>query len=172
MTAPWEVWIERDRALTAGAKTLLSSRVVRGAATLLAHSGDSLAWILLGLVLWRLGAGPGARAGVRILLTTVLTALITALLKRGVRRPRPTGEKSHFYLRIDEHSFPSGHAVRVGGLWVVLLGLLPLWGTAVLLLWGLSVVVSRVVLGLHYVSDVAVGLPIGAGAGLALLMVL
>jgi len=172
MTAPREVWLERDRALTAGAKTLVSSPFARGAATVLAHSGDSLVWIPVAVVLWRFGTGTWAQAGTRILLNTGLTALITTLLKRWVRRPRPGGEKSHFYLRMDEHSFPSGHAVRIGGLWVMLTGLLPLWGTAALLLWGLSVVVSRVALGLHYVSDVAAGLPIGAGAGLVLLMVL
>ena len=172
MKGPREVWLERDEALTAGATVLVSSPPARCAATLLAHSGDSMVWILLGVVLWRFGTGRWAQAGERILLTTGLTVVISTLLKTCVQRPRPTGKKGLFYLKIDQHSFPSGHAVRIGGLWVVLPGLLPLWGTAALLLWGLSVVLSRVALGLHYVSDVAAGLPIGAAAGLAVLMII
>ena len=172
MRGPREIWLERDGALSAGATTWVSTPLARCAATVLAHSGDSLVWVLLGVVLWWLGAGRWAQAGERILLNTGLTLLISTLLKYWVQRPRPTGEKRSFYLRIDQHSFPSGHAVRIGGLWVVLPGLLPLWGTVTLVLWGVSVVLSRVALGLHYVSDVAAGLPIGAVAGLAVLMVL
>ena len=151
---------------------MVSTPLARWAATLLAHSGDSLVWIVLGVVLWWFATGRWAQAGERILLNTGLTLVISTLLKYWVRRPRPDGEKGSFYLRFDQHSFPSGHAVRIGGLWVVLAGLLPVWGTVTLVLWGLSVVLSRVALGLHYVSDVAAGLPIGALAGLAVLMAL
>ncbi len=172
MTSHWHRWLERDHALTAQAATLLRGAVSRWGATLLAHSGDSLVWIFLGALLWRLGIDGWARAGERIVLVTALTWVVSTVLKAFFRRPRPEGEQGLFYLNIDQHSFPSGHAVRIGGLLVVLSGLLPLWGAAGLIVWGLLVCLSRVALGLHYAGDVVAGLLIGAGVGGALLAML
>jgi undecaprenyl-diphosphatase len=165
----WQSWLERDHALTARATTLIRGPFGRALATGVAHSGDSLVWAFLGVLLWRFGIGDWAKAGERILLITALTWVVGTVLKYFIQRPRPPGEQGLFYLKIDQHSFPSGHAVRTGGLWVVLAGLLPLWGMALFLLWGLCVGLSRVALGLHYASDVVAGWLIGAGAGLALL---
>jgi len=164
-----QIWLERDQALTARAMTLIRGPFVRALATGIAHSGDSLVWVFLGVLLWRFGIGDWARAGERILLITAITWVVSTVLKFFIQRPRPEGEQGLFYLKIDQHSFPSGHAVRTGGLWVVLAGLLPLWGMFVLLLWGLCVGLSRVALGLHYASDVVAGWLIGAGVGLVLL---
>jgi len=169
MNIHWESWLERDHALTARAATLIRSPFTRALATGLAHSGDSLVWVFVGVLLWRFGIDGWARAGERILLVTALTWVVSTVLKYFIQRPRPPGEQGLFYLKIDQHSFPSGHAVRIGGLWVVLAGLLPLWGMALLLLWGLCVGLSRVALGVHYASDVVGGWLIGAGVGLALL---
>ena len=169
MNARRQIWLERDHALTACATTLIRGPFTRALATGLAHSGDSLAWVFLGVALWRFGIDGWARAGERILLVTAVTWVVSTVLKYFIQRPRPPGEQGFFYLKIDQHAFPSGHAVRTGGLWVVLAGLLPLWGMLILLLWGLCVGLSRVALGLHYASDAAAGWLIGAGAGLALL---
>lgn len=171
MTSRWQQWLERDHTLTAQAATLLRGPVSRGIATLLAHSGDSLVWIFLGALLWRLGLDAWARAGERIVLITALTWVVSTVLKAFFRRPRPEGEQGLFYLNIDQHSFPSGHAVRIGGLLVVLTGLLPFWGAAGLIVWGLLVCLSRVALGLHYAGDMAAGLIVGAGVGVAMLVV-
>ncbi|MGC9394083.1 MAG: phosphatase PAP2 family protein [Anaerolineae bacterium] len=162
-------WLERDQALTTRATTLIRGPFIRALATALAHSGDSLVWVFLGVLLWRFGIGDWARAGERILLITAIMWVVSTVLKFFIQRPRPEGEQGLFYLKIDRHSFPSGHAVRTGGLCVVLAGLLPLWGMLILLLWGLCVGLSRVALGLHYASDVAAGWLIGAGVGLVIL---
>lgn len=169
MNARWQTWLERDHALTARAAPLIRGPFARALATGLAHSGDSLVWVFLGILLWRFGIDKWAKAGERIILITALTWILSTALKYFIQRPRPEGEQKLFYLNIDQHSFPSGHAVRIGGLLVVLSGLLPFWGTAALLLWGLLVCVCRVALGLHYASDVAAGLLIGASVGGVLL---
>lgn len=169
MNARRQPWLERDHALTARATALIRGPFTRALATALAHSGDSLVWLFLGAALWRFGTGGWAKAGERIILITALTWVVSTVLKYFIQRPRPAGKQGLFYLKIDQHSFPSGHAVRIGGLWVALASSLPLWGMATLLLWGLCVGLSRVALGLHYASDVAVGWLIGAGVGLALL---
>jgi undecaprenyl-diphosphatase len=172
MTSRWQSWLERDHKLTAQAATLIRGPVSRWIATVLAHSGDSLVWIFLGVLLWRFGIDGWAKAGERIVLITALTWVASTVLKAFFRRPRPEGEQGLFYLNIDQHSFPSGHAVRIGGLLLMLTGLLPFWGAAVLIVWGLLVCLSRVALGLHYTGDVVVGLLIGVGVGVVLLVVL
>lgn len=163
MSTRWQSWLERDHALTARAATLIHGPFARALATGLAHSGDSLVWFFVGVLLWRFGIDGWARAGERVLLVTAVTWVVSTALKYFIQRPRPPGEQGLFYLKIDQHSFPSGHAVRTGGLWVALAGLLPLWGVALLLLWGLGVGLSRVALNLHYASDVLGGWLIGVG---------
>ena len=172
MNAIWQRWFERDHVLTAKATKLLPGPVSRGAAAVLAHSGDSIVWLFIGVLLWRFGVRTWAVAGERIVLITALTWIVSTVLKAFFQRPRPEGEQKLFYLNIDQHSLPSGHATRIGGLITVLPGLLPLWGTIGLILWGVLVCVSRVALGLHYVGDVVIGLLVGAGTGIVLLMIL
>jgi undecaprenyl-diphosphatase len=164
-----KIWLERDLALTARVVLLVRRRFARALALGLTHSGDSPVWLLLGVLLWRFGVRNWAVAGERILLVSALTWVISVVLKFSIRRPRPEGEPGLLYLKIDPHSFPSGHATRAGGLWVALVGLLPFWGKLLLLLWSLGVGVSRVALGVHYASDAIVGWLVGAGVGLALL---
>lgn len=172
MNATWQRWLERDHALTARAATLLRGPLHRALATLLAHTGDSLVWLFAGVLMWRLGIGVWAVAGERVVLVTALTWIVSTVLKAFFRRPRPEGDQGLFYLDIDQHSLPSGHATRIGGLVVALGGLLPLWGTAGLIVWGLLVCASRVALGLHYAGDMIAGLVFGAGTGALLMIIL
>ena len=172
MNATWQRWIARDHALTEKAAKLLGGPVSRAVATVLAHSGDSIVWLFIGVLLWRFGIAMKAVAGERIVLITAITWIVSTVLKYVIKRPRPDGEQGLFYLDADQHSLPSGHATRIGGVIVVLAGLLPALGALGLVLWGLIVCISRVALGLHYVGDVLVGLLVGAGAGLVLLIFL
>lgn len=172
MNPAWQRWLERDHALTEQAAKLLPGPVSRAAATVLAHSGDSLVWLFVGVLLWRFGVAVRAVAGERIVLITAITWVASTVLKYIIKRPRPDGEQGLFYLDADQHSLPSGHATRVGGVIVVLAGLLPAWGVLGLMVWGLLVCTSRVALGLHYVGDVLVGLIVGAGTGVFLLLLI
>jgi len=165
-------WLALDHRLTEKATTVANTKFTRGAATVLAHSGDSLLWLFGGVLLWRFSIGFWAHVGKRVVLITALTWIVSTILKYFFQRPRPEGEQGLFYLKLDQHSFPSGHAVRAGGLIVALSGILPVWGTLALFAWGIAVGVSRVVLGLHYAGDVAVGVLIGMGCGVGLTAIL
>ncbi|MBN1836635.1 MAG: phosphatase PAP2 family protein [Spirochaetales bacterium] len=95
------------------------------------------------------------------------SVVLTTVLKFTFRRRRPAGDWGQVYRRTDPHSFPSGHASRS-----VALGLAVLcrgWplGGGLLLLWSLVVGLSRVVMGVHYIFDVAVGYLVGTAVGIA-----
>ena len=78
-------------------------------------------------------------------------------------RERPFASHSHVHattVPLDKHSFPSGHAMHATAFIVQLghyfPGLMP-----VMLPFAVSVALSRVVLGLHYPSDVVAGIFVG-----------
>lgn len=165
----WARWQRWDVKVSTWGAWLVEHSHLRRSASILAHSGDAYLWLIAGTLLWYLGAEVGARAGLRILLASLTAGAVSTAIKYTFRRPRPPGERRWFYPAIDRHSMPSGHAARVGGLATVLSPLLP-WGAALALtLWALSVCASRVVLGLHYLSDVLVGILVGVGMGALLL---
>ena len=168
MSNKLQQWLKRDAVWTARIGHLVDILPFRWAATALAHSGDSILWFIAGVLMWRFGLGLYARIGERIVIVTALTWLCTTILKLFFPRPRPEGEQKLFYLDIDANSFPSGHAARVGGLVVALGPLLPFWGGLALVLWALCVCISRIALGLHYISDVVAGFMIGVVAGFLL----
>ena len=99
----------------------------------------------------------------------VLTGLLVLLLKNIYQRPRPS------ILHLVEEkgfSFPSGHSLAVtlmvGTLIVILSQRIknPVWRKIVQIVLGLylvSVLVSRVYLGVHYPSDVLASLCVGLG---------
>jgi undecaprenyl-diphosphatase len=67
--------------------------------------------------------------------------------------------------RGDQHSFPSGHAARVG--FIATFGALvfPIWAGLTLACWAAAIATARVGLGVHYLSDVIAGLALVAAVG-------
>ncbi|MGC9398480.1 MAG: phosphatase PAP2 family protein [Anaerolineae bacterium] len=138
--------------------------------SVVAHSGDSLVWLLVGGLLWA-HASPVARTfGLHIWAIVLVTSLLSLTFKQIFRRPRPMTPPHGFYNTFDRYSFPSGHAVRVGALTVVLGAALPVGGIAALALWSLLVCASRIALRMHFTRDVIVGLLLGWITGAVLLM--
>lgn len=162
--------LEHDHRLSSTLGARGNGRLLRIVFTVLSHSGDSLIWLAIGVLLWRFSIGFWAQMGERILLATAITWALSSTLKFFVRRPRPEGKQGLFYLNLDRHSFPSGHATRMGGLFMALAPIVPGWAALGLWLWGALVSVSRVFLGLHYVGDIVVGWLMGLLASLALLL--
>lgn len=145
---------------------------MRVLAAVLAHSGDSWFWLAgLGL-LWWLGTDYWKKITLTLIITIFLTALVVFVVKFTVRRRRPEGEWGKFYRSTDPHSFPSGHAVRVVMLAVVVLGIGPLWLGLLLLAWAPFVGLARVAMGVHYLSDVLAGMLLGLVIGVLALLVI
>ncbi len=95
----------------------------------------------------------------------LITAVVVLLIKFTVRRRRPEGEWGGIYRSTDPHSFPSGHAARVMMLAVLAFGSgMPELGVLVLL-WAILVASARVMMGVHYISDVLAGMLLGGLMG-------
>ena len=145
---------------------------LRTLAAVLAHSGDSWFWLAgLGL-LWWLGTDYWQGRALVLFLAILLTTVLVFIVKFSVRRRRPEGEWGKFYRTTDPHSFPSGHAVRVVMLAVVVIGLGPLWLGVLLLIWAPFVGLARVAMGVHYLSDVLVGMVLGLVMGGVVLLII
>ena len=163
--------IELDARLSDRMRIAESSGLLRTLAVILAHSGDSWFWLAgLGL-LWWLGTDYWKVRALILIVTILLTALVVFLVKFAVRRRRPEGEWGKFYRNTDPHSFPSGHAVRSLMIAVLFLGLGPLWLGLILLAWAPLVGLARVVMGVHYLSDVLAGWILGLLVGGVVLLV-
>jgi undecaprenyl-diphosphatase len=100
-----------------------------------------------------------------VFLATFVGGGVVWLLKQLFRRRRPTAENHGLYLSLDVHSFPSGHAGRNACTVMLLMPLLSSPFQIGLLLWLGLLGLSRVALGIHYVSDVLAGFVVGGMIG-------
>lgn len=141
--------------------------------------GDGWLWLLTAALLTLSG-----HRGLQVLGAGAVSALVAntllVLVKRRVRRPRPceSGRPTTFdvqpltWFAADRFSFPSGHALNSFAIGSVIALSFPPLAVPVLAVAS-SVAASRVVLGLHWPSDVLAGalagLLIGGAVWLALL---
>lgn len=135
----------------------------------LAHSGDSWFWLIGLVLLWLFGNDHWQTLALVMLVGLIMTALLVMIIKLIFQRQRPQGSWGKIYRKTDPHSFPSGHAARAMMLAVIALGLGPLWLGLILLIWAPLVAISRVIMGVHYFSDVLVGNLLGFCSGLLML---
>ncbi len=133
------------------------------------RAGDGWLWFLTGLfILWFGGqdclpalasAGSAAVAGIGCFL----------LLKNVSGRKRPFEIEPHCWAKLlppDRFSFPSGHTITAFAVSLTLSGFYPALFPA-LLFCTLSIAASRILLGMHFLSDVLAGAFIGTGLALA-----
>jgi undecaprenyl-diphosphatase len=135
--------------------------------------GDGWGWAALVPVLAAAG-DPGRCALVAGLSAAAVSIAAFTVLKHAIQRPRPCEVEPHplFHVRPqDRFSFPSGHTMAACAATSVLaLQFPPL--APLLALLALAIGASRVVLGLHYVSDVVAGAVLGTLIGTAAFTVL
>lgn len=126
--------------------------------------GDGWCWFALMLAL---PIAYGLRAGSVSLLMLGNGALCTWLyrwMKTSFHRPRPCDADPSIHLTVpplDRFSFPSGHTLHAVSFTIIAVAFVP---ALAWVLWPFTLLValSRLVLGLHYLSDVAVGASLGA----------
>lgn len=129
--------------------------------------GDGVVWYAIMLALPLIYGSRGLEVATVMLATGAVGLAVYKILKRTFVRERPFIRHAGISLAgvpLDRYSFPSGHTLHaVSFAWQVCAAF-PDTGF-VLVPLALAIAASRVVLGLHYPSDVLVGALLGACAG-------
>jgi undecaprenyl-diphosphatase len=168
----WSRILRLDAFLSAQIARATARKGAHILAQILAHSADSPVCLLLAFGALALGGPRVQTMGWRTLAATLGAGVVVTALKSVFRRPRPPGRAMGVYLRFDRHAFPSGHAGRTACLTTMLAPLLPPAASAALVAWTLGVGISRVMLEVHFLSDVTVGWLTGFLVGQGLLLFL
>lgn len=135
--------------------------------------GDGMFWYLLMAAMLMLDGAKALEPVIVMILAGLSCTLSYKWLKHTTSRPRPCQRNTTIRLTmppLDLYSFPSGHTLHAVCFSVVATAYYPELGPG-LFGFTLLVALSRLVLGLHYLSDVVAGAVIGgtiAFAGLYL----
>jgi undecaprenyl-diphosphatase len=144
-----------------------AQRFVRSFFRTVSRLGDGPLWFALALALPLLAGADALSTVARMAVVGVLAALVSKGLKITTRRARPFLAHAGIPLGaqpLDAGSFPSGHTLHAVAFTLVVCADLPGFALA-LVPFACAVGASRVVLGLHYPSDVAAGAAVGALLG-------
>ena len=130
---------------------------------LVSRTGDGPLYAVLAAALW--WQGEAQRDVVQVALLAFAAELpLYLLLKNALRRQRPVGLPV-FITPSDRYSLPSGHTAAAFLMATVLAASFPLWAP-LLFLWAILVGASRLLLGVHYLSDLVAGALLGGGCAL------
>ena len=133
------------------------------------RAGDGWLWYLTGLAILLFGGDTRFTAIAAAGSAAIVGVGIFVSLKKISGRKRPCEYEPHCWAHLlppDQFSFPSGHtitafavAVTAGAFYPILL--------PILLFCALSIAISRILLGMHFLSDVIVGAVLGTGLALS-----
>lgn len=153
----------RDHRLMRRVNNWRAPHWVRVWMTFATRGGDGWLWYAMSLTILVFG-GPDRYAA---LLSAGAAAgagtLLFLALKRKARRHRPCVYAEHCWAKLlppDQFSFPSGHSINAFAFAVAFCLYYPSW-TVGLLFCAFSIAASRVILGMHFLSDIVVGAGLG-----------
>lgn len=163
----FELADQREFALCQSINRAIRFRPIKGYFRLVSWLGDGWLWYALILAIPFINPVHGQQFAILMALTGLTCTLTYKVLKHRLIRERPFISFPAINCAmppLDRYSFPSGHTMHAACFQAMLFTLLPAVAWAVLP-FTLSVAASRVVLGLHYPSDVAAGALIGGLMG-------
>jgi undecaprenyl-diphosphatase len=168
-----ERWVDRDRRWATACHRIASFPQVVLALVRASRLADGPLWYVLIALLPLIGGPKGTACSLQMLGVGLLNLAIYRYIKQRTCRPRPfvacPGIRACTEA-LDDFSFPSGHTLHAVAFSIVLGYHYP-WAAWIVGPFALLVAASRMVLGLHYPSDVAVGAAIGVVSAVAVLMV-
>jgi undecaprenyl-diphosphatase len=144
-------------------------RWVRLSAIAATRAGDGWLWYLTGLVILLFGGEDRFTAIAAAGSAAVVGIGMFVLIKKVSGRKRPCEIEPHCWARLlppDQFSFPSGHTITAFAVAIALGDFYPAL-LALLLFCALAIATSRILLGMHFLSDVVVGALLGTGLALS-----
>ena len=126
--------------------------------------GDGGFWAIAGLAIFAIHGSAAVPAILQMIVTGSVGVIVYKLLKSRLVRERPYinhGDILCGTAPLDRYSFPSGHTLHAVSFTIMIAHFEPLL-LPVAIPFAMLVAASRVILGLHYPSDVIVGAVIGA----------
>ena len=158
-----------DRALCVQLNGALRYEPLLRAFRALSWLGNGIFWYALMLALLVIHRGEAVLPVLHMVFVGVVCTASYKMLKRGTVRPRPY-QAMHGIAAgapvLDTFSFPSGHTLHAVAFTLVACYYYPDLAT-ILVPFTLLTAASRVVLGLHYPSDVLAGAVFGAAVAVA-----
>jgi undecaprenyl-diphosphatase len=131
------------------------------------RGGDGWLWYAMGLAILALGGKTRFEALGAAGVSSALSILLFMWLKRLTGRRRPCQLEPHCWATLlppDQFSFPSGHTMTAFAVAIPMVLFYPTLAIG-LFFCALSIAVSRILLGMHFLSDVVAGALIGTGLG-------
>lgn len=133
------------------------------------RAGDGWLWYLIGLSILLLG-GEGRFTAVASAGSAALVGIgVFVVLKKISGRKRPCEIEPHCWAHLlppDRFSFPSGHTITAFAMAIALGEFYPALLPG-LLFCAISIAASRILLGMHFLSDVIVAALLGTGLALS-----
>lgn len=129
----------------------------------ISKSGDGYIYGLIGILLLLLEPTHGRNFFMTALMAYALEIPLYTIIKRTIKRARPFNTIPGMKFLIappDEFSFPSGHTAAAFLMAILLSHFYPAVQVPALI-WALLIGFSRIYLGVHYPTDVAVGAVLG-----------
>lgn len=130
----------------------------------ISHTGDGPVYLLIALGLLLLEPVAGETFFWAGIIAYTFDVSLYLLLKNAIKRDRPAVKISTYQAWItpsDQFSFPSGHTAAAFLFACLILNFYPLFAVPAFL-WACAIGASRVLLGVHYPTDLLAGAALGS----------